>query len=119
MLGTDGTLQRATGPTVLGTLSPVFRHVALFKWAVETTEEQKQAIRDGLGGLPSSIAELRDYRFGDDAGLVEANWDFAVVADFDDADGWAAYRDHPEHRHIVAEHIAPAAVERAAVQYET
>ena len=95
----------------------VFRHVALFRWADGTTAEQKQAISDGLARLPSLIAELRDYRFGDDAGLSDGNWDFAVVADFDDAEGWHAYRDHPEHRRVVSEHIGPVAAERAAVQF--
>ncbi len=95
----------------------VLRHVALFRWADGTTGDQKQAIHDGLARLPSLVAELRDYRFGHDAGLVEGNWDFAVVADFDDAEGWRAYREHPEHQRVLAEHIRPVAAERASVQY--
>ncbi len=95
----------------------MLRHVALFRWTDATTAEQKRAIRDGLARLPSLIADLRDYHFGDDAGLVDANWDFAVVADFEDAEGWRAYREHPEHRRVVSEHIGPVVAERAAVQY--
>lgn len=95
----------------------VLRHVALFRWVDGTTGDQKRAIRDALARLPSLVPELRDYRFGDDAALVEGNWDFAVVADFDDADGWRAYREHPDHQRVVAEHIQPVAAERASVQY--
>ncbi len=95
----------------------VLRHVALFRWVDGTTGDQKQAIHDGLARLPSLVAELRGYRFGDDTGLVEGNWDFAVVADFDDADGWRAYREHPEHQRVLAQHIRPVAAERASVQY--
>lgn len=95
----------------------MLRHVALFRWADGTTAEQKQALVQGLARLPSLIPDLRDYRFGDDAGLLEGNWDFAVVADFDDVDGWRAYREHPEHRRVLSELIAPVAAERAAVQY--
>ena len=40
------------------------------------------------------------------------------MADFDDLDGLRTYRDHPEHRAIIAEFIQPIAAERAAVQYE-
>ena len=72
----------------------------------------------GLGRLPGQIPELRAYRFGDDLGLVEANWHFAVVADFDDELGWRAYRDHPEHCRVIDEHIRPVLAERAAVQYQ-
>jgi len=96
----------------------VIRHVALFRWNDATTEEQTQRIREELGELPSLIAEVRDYRFGPDAGLVDTSWDFAVVADFDDAEGWRSYREHPAHQRILTEHIGPAAAERASVQFE-
>ena len=89
----------------------------MFRWNEGTTEEQKQEIHDGLARLPSLITELRDYRFGADAGLVDANWDFAVVADFDDVQAWRAYREHPEHQRILTEHIRPATAERASVQF--
>ena len=96
----------------------VFRHAALFRWSEDTTRDEVEAIAEGLARLPSSVPELRDYRFGEDAGLVDGNWDFAVVADFDDADGWMAYREHPEHQRVLSEQIRPVAAERAAVQYE-
>jgi hypothetical protein len=92
--------------------------VALFRWKAGTTEEQKRQIQGGLAELPSLIPEVRDYRFGPDAGLVDSSWDFAVVAQFDDADGWRSYREHPAHQRILAEHIGPAAAERASVQFE-
>lgn len=93
--------------------------MALFRWKDATTDEQRQQISAGLGELPSLIAEVRDYQFGPDAGLLETSWDFAVVAEFDDADGWRSYREHPAHQRVVAEHIGPAAAERASVQFET
>ena len=96
----------------------MFRHVALFKWSSEATEAQKQAVHDSLLRLPDHIAELRAYRVGADAGLVDGNWEYAVVADFDDVDGWRTYTDHPEHQRILAEVIRPVVAERAAVQYE-
>lgn len=96
----------------------MFRHVALFRWNDEATTIHRQAIADGLGQLPSHIPELRGYSFGSDEALVDGNWDFAVVADFDDVDGWRRYTDHPEHQRVLAELIRPALAERAAVQYE-
>jgi Stress responsive A/B Barrel Domain len=96
----------------------MFRHVVLFSWKPEMTEEHKRALAGELGKLPSEIAELRAYHFGPDAGLRPGNFDFAVVADFDDRDGYAVYRDHPAHRAIVDRHVTPMAAQRAAVQYE-
>ena len=51
-------------------------------------------------------------------GLREGNWDYAVVADFDDADGWRAYTAHPAHRQVLVELIEPVVGERAAAQFE-
>ena len=51
---------------------------------------------------------------GPDAGINEGNYDFAVVADFDDADGYLGYRDHPAHRAVVDKHITPIVATRAA-----
>ncbi len=96
----------------------MIRHVVLFRWAAEATAEQKQRVAAELGRLPALVPSLRDYRLGADLGLNPGNWDFAVAADFDDADGYLAYRDHPEHRAVVAEFIQPIVTERAAVQYE-
>lgn len=96
----------------------MFRHVVLFKWADGVTEEQRQTIVAELRKLPGAIASVREYRVGPDAGLNPANFDFAVVADFDDADGYRAYRDHPAHRAVVEQYITPVVAGRTAVQYE-
>ena len=41
-----------------------------------------------------------------------------IAADFDDVDGYLGYRDHPEHRAIVAQYTTPIVARRFAVQYE-
>ena len=96
----------------------MIRHVVLFRWTPEATAEQKRRVAEELSRLPALVPSLRDYRLGANLGLNPGNFDFAVAADFDDADGYLAYRDHPEHRAIVAEFIRPIVSERAAVQYE-
>ena len=96
----------------------MIRHVVLFRWTEQTTEEQKQRVAAELARLPALVPSLRAYHLGADLGLNPGNFDFAVAADFDDAGGYLAYRDHPEHRAIVAEFIQPIVAERAAVQYE-
>ena len=96
----------------------MLRHVALFRWADGTAEEQKGAISDTLARPPSVIPELRDYRFGDALGLAGSTWDSAVAADFDDAAGWRTYRDHPAHQQAIGEHIRPVTADRAYGLYE-
>jgi hypothetical protein len=95
----------------------MFRHVVLLSWAGDPTEAQKQALADELGQLPGLIDAIRRYQFGPDAGINPGNCDFAVVADFDDADGYLVYRDHPAHRKVIEDYINPIVARRSAVQY--
>ena len=96
----------------------MIRHVVTFRWTPAATEEQKRRVAAELARLPALVPSLRDYRIGANLGVNPGTFDFAVAADFDDVDGYLAYRDHPEHRAIVAEFIQPIVTERAAVQYE-
>jgi Stress responsive A/B Barrel Domain len=96
----------------------MFRHVVLFTWTEEATEAQKQALAAELPTMPAAIDTIREYRFGPDAGINPHNCGFAVVADFDDADGYLAYRDHPAHRALVKNYVDPIVARRSAVQYQ-
>lgn len=96
-----------------------FRHVALFRWREDATDQQKRTLEDRLNELPGLIPELRAYAIGDDAGLKPGNFDFAVVADFAHQDAYVVYRDHPAHREVIDECVTPIVAERAAVQYAT
>lgn len=96
----------------------MFRHVVLFRWTEDATDERLAALVRRLKDLPGQIPEVRAYAIGADAGVNPGNYDFAVAADFADRDGYVAYRDHPAHRAVVEECIRPILAERAAVQYE-
>jgi DNA-binding IclR family transcriptional regulator len=56
---------------------------------------------------------------GETATLSVADGDLAVTVDFDDVDGYLAYRDHPHHKQFIADLIAGKVADRAAVQFET
>lgn len=92
--------------------------MVLIKWAEGTTTGQQEEVAAKLGELPGRIPEVRAYSTGVNAGVDEGGYEFAIVADFADRDGYLAYRDHPEHRAVVARFIAPIVAERAAIQYE-
>ena len=96
----------------------MFRHVVLFTWKDDATQAQKQALHDELPKMPPAIDVIRAYTFGPDAGINPANYDYAVVADFDDAAGYVTYRDHPVHRALVENYVTPIVAGRAAAQFE-
>ena len=97
----------------------MLRHVVLFTWKVDVSDVEVRAFAEGLAALPDNIPEIRSYRFGPDVGLAGGgNDDFALVADFDDAEAYRRYAEHPAHRHFIAEHLWPILGGRHAVQYE-
>jgi len=96
----------------------MIRHVVVFSWDDEMTGEMEKQFAAELTALAPRMAGVRSYHAGPDAGLVEGNGDFAVVADFDDADSYQAYRNHPEHQDIISRFSGPHARTRASVQYE-
>ena len=96
----------------------MLRHVAVFRWVEGTSSAEVDAFASALAGLPALIPEIRAYRFGPDAGLgLSANADFAVVADFDDVEGYATYAAHPAHQDVIVRLLRPLVAERLSVQF--
>ncbi len=82
------------------------------------TSDEVSATGRALDALPALVPTIRGYRHGGDAGVNSGNFDYVVVADFDDVEGYLAYRDHPDHQALIAAHIAGRVADRAAVQFE-
>jgi hypothetical protein len=67
--------------------------------------------------LDLSCPGTLSYTLGDDRGLREGNWSFAIVADFADADAYRGYDVDAKHNRARAR-LAPLATEIARVQFE-
>jgi hypothetical protein len=96
----------------------MFRHVVLFTWTDEATEEQIQAVPGELAKMPPAIGQIRSYQYGPNTKTSPGNSDFGLVADFDNEADFITYRDHPVHQEMVARAVRPILKARAAIQYE-
>lgn len=94
----------------------MIRHVAVFRWRKGTTPEQVAAVHAGLDELPAAVPSIRAYTHGPDLRLGDGRWDYAVVGDFDDGEGYQAYVDHPAHDDVRRELIVPLIADRGHVQ---
>jgi len=47
----------------------MIRHVVLFRWTEEATEEQKQRVAAEIARLPSLVPSLRAFHIGSDLGI--------------------------------------------------
>ncbi|MGZ8763130.1 MAG: Dabb family protein [Acidimicrobiia bacterium] len=96
----------------------MIQHVVLLTFVPEATPEQVAAVIDGLQALPELIPQIKRYAVGPDLGLAADTASFGIVAEFETRADYEAYRDHPAHQQVIAEHIAPIRVARAAIQFE-
>jgi hypothetical protein len=96
-----------------------FRHVVLLQWADDVPQDHVDQVRTGLDALPPQIPQIRTFLHGTDVGVSEGNYDYVVVADFDNVQDWRAFREHPAHVLFMEEHITGKLKGRAAIQYQT
>jgi hypothetical protein len=92
------------------------RHIVTFEWVDGLDPDHVGRVTAALAELPRIIPEIRSYQFGPDLGLNDGNSHYGVTALFDDEAGYLVYRDHPDHRAFIADHIVGKIAGRAAVQ---
>ena len=91
----------------------------MFRFAEDVDAVHVDAVATGLDALPDLIPEIRGYVHGPDLGVSDGAFHYVVVADFDTADDFATYREHPDHTAFIANHITGKVIDRAAIQYDT
>lgn len=95
----------------------MLRHTVVFTLTEEADEATRDRAADRLRAL-ASVPTVRRLEVGIDVGISDRSADMILVADFDDAEGWQAYQDHPDHVAFVKDVMAPIMAGRAAVQVE-
>ena len=96
----------------------MYRHVVMLKWNDDVDEAHVAATGAALDALVATIPEVGDYRHGPDLGLTDGNFDYVIVGEFASVEDYVTYRDHPDHRRLIADYIADRVNARAAVQYD-
>jgi len=79
----------------------MIRHVALFRFIPEFTEEQRDEWIALIKDLPHHIPQIRSMTVGKDVVHGPHSHELAVVADFDSLDDLDAYSAHPAHQKVL------------------
>ncbi len=98
----------------------MLRHVVFFKFKDSAEGGDKQAnmsrVKKMLEALVGRVPTLVSMSAGPNAVESASAWDFALVAEFADADGLQAYTVHPEHKKV-SEFVSKVRTERASVDF--
>jgi hypothetical protein len=92
----------------------VIRNVVLVRLKAGQDPKEIAEIQEALRSL--NCTGTLSYTIGDDLGMREGNWSFAIVADFTDMDSYRAYDLDAEHNRVRAR-LAPMAEQIARVQF--
>ena len=94
-------------------------HVVAFKWKPGIPDGHVETVKAQLVEFAATLPEVRSYRCGADVHASDmANFDFAIVAEFETVDDWKVYDKHPLHDEIRAGIVRPWIETRASVQFE-
>ena len=94
-----------------------FRHVVMFRWEDTVDDADVAAITAGLATLPGLIPQIADYRFGSTPGSTRGTSISSWSPTSHSVDDYLVYRDHPDHRALIADLVTGHVATRAAVQY--
>jgi hypothetical protein len=75
----------------------MFRHVVQMSWNRPLSEQELARVCSVLDELGAQSPDVRAFSHGPDAGIREGGASYALIADFDDPEGWKAYSVHPAH----------------------
>ncbi|WP_433502959.1 Dabb family protein [Pseudonocardia halophobica] len=78
-------------------MAEIFRHVALQKYKAPVDDVTAKRIKEVHDDLGAQAPTVRAISHGPDLGVRPNGYDYGLVADFDDAEGWKAYSAHPAH----------------------
>jgi hypothetical protein len=94
----------------------MFRHVVQMSWNRDLSAEELARVRKVLDDLGAQSPDVRAFSHGPDAGVREGGASYALIADFEDPDGWRAYSAHPAHD-VVREVLRDLVRDQSIVQF--
>jgi hypothetical protein len=95
----------------------MFRHIVVMKFSRPLDQADTARVRAALDDLGAQSPDVRGFSHGADLGVRPGGYDWGLVADFDDPDGWKAYSAHPAHD-VVREVMRDLVEAQVVVQFD-
>ena len=95
----------------------MLHHVVVIRLQEGVTDAQVAEVLAGLAALPAAVPQIRSFTCGRNLGLTPNAADLAFHATFDNADDFAAYREHPAHKAFGADVLRPVMASVTPIQF--
>ena len=121
MNATSNVLSKNQIPEMTKTKDSVLRHVVLFKFNGNTSEEELRKIENSFNALPDKITEIDSYEWGlnNSAENLDKGFTHCYFITFkNEADLTEVYLPHPDHKAFVAL-VTPHLADVLVVDYWT
>ena len=96
----------------------MIKHIVMWKFRDEVSEETKAEMKQKLEALKGVVPSLIDIEVGMDTVGSDASKDMVLYSEFNSMADLKAYAEHPEHLCVV-DFVKPLVCERHVVDYET
>lgn len=96
----------------------MIRHMVLFRFRADATDEDREAVLAGLAELPSRFPAMRRFGLGINISRRDQTFSHVMTVEFDDRDQLEGYLDSSLHEDFVANTFKPGVEQRAIASYE-
>ncbi len=91
-------------------------HIVIFNWRDGVASKDVDALRAAIDRTLPLLNGVQSFRHGPDLQIRPGNGDYALVATFANEDAWRGYQDHPAHKALVSDFVAPLRKGSVAMQ---
>ena len=95
----------------------MIKHILLFRFTDESTDQQRQSMLDELATFPERFPAMRSWTMGENRSSRDDRFSHGLVVEFETEEQLVEYLATEEHERFVQERFRPIIHERAIVSY--
>ncbi len=96
----------------------MIRHMVLFRFRADATNQDRKSVLDGLAKLPFLFPAMRSFGLGENVSQRDQTFSHVMTMEFDDQAQLESYLGSPVHEDFVAGYFRPNIEQRAIASYE-
>jgi len=95
----------------------MIKHILLFRFTDESTDEQRQSLLDELATFPARFPAMRSWTMGENRSSRDDRFSHGFVVEFETEEQLVEYLATEAHERFVRERFKPIIQERAIFSY--